>query len=135
MTDANFVEDDFDQFINTTLNEDPEELEESSSDGFLLKKIRDLGSQEKMSMASNIFHHYEELRRKHLIDQDLFDMAVVVLSAPATQVSVERAFSALALILQPHRLNLKASVVNDLLVCALNKHLFSLIDFESMTPN
>ena len=83
-------------------------------------------------MASNIFHHYEELRRKNLTDQDLFDMAVV---APATQVSVERAFSALAPILQPHRLNLKASVVNDLLVCALNKHLFCLIDFESMTPN
>ena len=117
------------------MNEEPKELEENSSDGFLLKKFRDLGSQEQISMASIIFHHYEELRRKYLIDQDLFDMAVVVLSAPATQVSVEGAFSALALILQPHRLNLKSSVVDDLLVGALNKHLFSLIDFESMTPN
>lgn len=55
---------------------------------------------------------------------------MVILSAPATQVSVERAFSALALVLNPLRTSLKGAAINDILLCALNDDVLSLLDFE-----
>ena len=61
----------------------------------ILKDIRKLGAQKKIPISSNIFQHYNDLRSKKKISQDMFQMVTVVLAAPATQVSVERSFSAL----------------------------------------
>jgi len=78
---------------------------------------------EKMSMKSNIFTFYENLKATTVIDNYFFEVAVTVLSAPATQVGVERAFSALSLVLDEHRYNLLSSNIEDILVIGLNREL------------
>lgn len=105
---------------------------EKVSDRHLLEQIRSLGRQQKTPMKNNIFEFYDNLRVANLIDQDLFDMVMVALSAPATQVSVERAFSGLAIVLQSNRMNIKGTKIDDVLICGLNRELINFIDFENM---
>jgi len=50
----------------------------------------------------------------------LTEIAKVVLATPATQVSVERSFSALNFILNERRTSLSAENINTLLVVKLN---------------
>lgn len=110
--------DDLDSFFeisNSAIAETPNGAE-NLSDATLIQQIRQLGRQEKIPMKANIFDYYNDLRRNNKIDEDLYQMAIVVLAAPATQVSVERAFSALGLILTQRRINLKGSKLNDILL-------------------
>lgn len=96
----------------------------------LKQKVIQLGIQKKIAVKENIFDYYDTLLRESKIDKDSYDLAVTVLSAPATQVSVERSFSALALVMEPHRICLKGDLIDDILVCALNKDLLDLVDFN-----
>lgn len=80
--------------------------------------------------TASIFQYYEDLLRKKEINEDVFDMAVTVLAAPATQVSVERSFSALGIVLDQRRMKMKGSMIDDILVCRLNSELFSVVNFE-----
>jgi hypothetical protein len=98
----------------------------------LLAQIKSLGNQKKIPMKTNIFTYYEDLHTKQQISADLFELIMTILAAPATQVSVERAFSGLALLLQPHRLNMKDTTIDDVLVCGLNKELIHTVNFEEM---
>lgn len=126
--------DDLDSFFelsNSSFIHTPND-DENMTDASLIQQIRQLGRQEKIPMKSNIFEHYNDLRRNNKIDEDLYQMAIVILAAPATQVSVERAFSALGIILTPRRMNLRGSKLNDILVCRLNQEIFSLVDFDQM---
>ena len=67
------------------------------------KKARS-GSMSKGDCLKNCYSG-DEMRINKKIDEDLSDMVSVVLSAPATQVSVERAFSALAVIMEQRRMS------------------------------
>lgn len=102
------------------------------SDTEMLEQIRRLGLQDKIELKSNIFGYYEDLKKRHGIDEDLFEAVMVVLAAPATQVSVERAFSALALLWDSTRLNLKGSTTDNILAITLNRQLSNLVNFEAM---
>lgn len=73
----------------------------------LLLKVRKLEMFDKLAVKSNVFTFYEHFRDIKAIDNDLFEAAMTILAAPATQVSVERAFSALALVMDDIRCNLK----------------------------
>lgn len=94
--------------------------------------IAKLGKQKKIPMSSNVLEHYEALYRKKEIDEDIYNLAMTVLSAPATQVSVERSFSALGIVMEPHRINLKGDNIDNILICALNRELLGFADYESM---
>lgn len=63
---------------------------------------------------------------------ELFEVAMVVLATPSNQVSVERAFSALALVLSPHRAGLGHEALENILLIKLNKDVFeqSLTTYE-----
>lgn len=67
---------------------------------------------------------------------ELYRVAIIVLSASATQVSVERGFSALKLMLSDHRMNLTAEAVENSLLLKLNPdllpHITAMIDAEDM---
>lgn len=102
------------------------------TDEQLLQKIKRLGLQNKIKIGSNIFGYYQLLKDHRQIDNNLFNAVMVVLSAPATQVTVERAFSALALVLNNHRCNLHTSTVNDILSICLNRDLIGFIKFDEM---
>jgi len=51
---------------------------------------------------------------KKMVWPELYELAQIVLAIPATQVSVERLFSALRFILRPQRFNLSSSNVDDI---------------------
>ncbi|KYQ47162.1 hypothetical protein ALC60_13794 [Trachymyrmex zeteki] len=57
---------------------------------------------------------------KKLTMPELYKLSKIILAAPATQVSVERLFSALKFILSLLRSNLSKELVNDILVVRCN---------------
>lgn len=63
---------------------------------------------------------------------DLYKLASVLLGIPCTQVSVERAFSALALVLTKQRTLLGEDTLADILLIRLNQELFKNIDFKKV---
>lgn len=75
-------------------------------------------------------HHYDVwthwLARKHS-HPELFEVAMVVLSGPSSQISVERAFSALALILSDLRTGMSDEALQNVLLIKLNKDIFEKI--------
>ena len=52
----------------------------------------------------------------------LYEASQVVFAVPATQVSVERAFSALKLILQPQRVHLNSKSLQNILFVRFNEN-------------
>ncbi|CAK9291959.1 unnamed protein product [Gordionus sp. m RMFG-2023] len=62
-------------------------------------------------------------------DPELYTLSRVVLAAPCSQVSVERSFSALGLIVTPLRTRLDKSTLNDILLIKLNKNLLNNVIF------
>jgi hypothetical protein len=129
-------DDDLDHYFESEVkgNTQSENIQSELSDQLLMNDVKALGLQDKIPMNANIFEYYENLRTKGLISEDIFDMVMVVLSAPATQVSVERAFSALGLVLPAKRSSLKDSTIDDILICYLNLELLSLFHFEIPNP-
>lgn len=56
-------------------------------------------------------------------DPELYLLAITALAVPCTQVSVERCFSGLKLLLEDHRLRLSASKLDDLMIIRFNMNL------------
>lgn len=71
----------------------------------------------RLALNKNILEFINELK---LRSPQLSALAQVVLATPATQVSVERAFSALHFILSEKRSSISAEHLNSLLVVKLN---------------
>ena len=71
-----------------------------------------------ISITANITEYWKE---KEYSYPRLYELAKVVHSVPATQVSVERAFSALKFLLADIRCNLSSDSVKKLLFLNLNK--------------
>lgn len=72
---------------------------------------------ERLPLNSDIKKFYHELQFK---SPQLSKLAQVVLATPATQVSVERSFSALNFILNEKRTSLSSQNINSLLTVKLN---------------
>ncbi|KAE8738627.1 hypothetical protein FOCC_FOCC015885 [Frankliniella occidentalis] len=71
-----------------------------------------------LSRKASVFDYWA---KRKLLCPELFELAMVVLSIPATQVSVERLFSALKFILRPQRHGLSAKLVNDVAFLQANR--------------
>lgn len=65
----------------------------------------------------DIFKFWEAVK---LTDPEMAKLAAIVLSAPATQVTVERAFSTLPLVITERRANIGPDLLNKLLTVKLN---------------
>lgn len=125
--------DDLDDFFEAEMNRVVSSGSESTeTDAVLLEEIRKLGSQDKIPMSSDILKYYADLHRNKKISNDLFELAMVVLSAPTNQVSVERSFSALSTLLQQRRLKMTGTKIDDVLICKVNQELLTLVNFEKM---
>ena len=86
----------------------------------MLEKLRRIGSKDYNPEAFHSFDYWEHQK----MDKDLYTLSQIVLSVPATQVSVERAFSALSLVLTKFRTRLSKDVLNEVLIIKLNKEVF-----------
>lgn len=70
-----------------------------------VKLIQLANSKSRLPASTDILKYWEARRYE---DSELHDLAMVVLSAPVTQVTVERCFSAVKLLLEDHRLNMSS---------------------------
>ncbi|XP_055906354.1 zinc finger BED domain-containing protein 4-like [Eupeodes corollae] len=71
----------------------------------------------RLPLDTNILTFFQNLKLK---SPNIFEIAMVVLGVPATQVSVERAFSSLSFILSERRYNLNSKTLESLLLVRLN---------------
>ncbi|KAK3921807.1 Zinc finger BED domain-containing protein 4 [Frankliniella fusca] len=77
----------------------------------------------------------EYWKKRKLSDPVLYELAMIVLAIPATQVAVERLFSCLRFILRPQRFGLSASAVEDITFLHANPDMVREIAKEVMKPN
>lgn len=93
------------------------------SDLYLLRRIENKlevynVEQKRLHRKNNILQFWDEQKN----DQpELYKLAMIVLSVPATQVSVERLFSGLKFILSPLRTNIKENILEDQLLVRANR--------------
>lgn len=80
----------------------------------------DFGSSPRLNISENILNFWQT--KKTCLPQ-LYQLAITVLAVPATQVSVERLFSSLKYILNPHRYNLTSEILQNILIIRSNKDL------------
>lgn len=80
-----------------------------------------------LNQEADVFAFWEKRR---LISPELTDLALIVLSIPATQVSVERLFSALKFILRYQRFNLDSEHVDNITILNANAELTALLSTE-----
>jgi hypothetical protein len=111
--------------------EQRQQSDESNSieDQSILIKLNKICDQPRLSFDSNVFEHYENISKK---DPEMYELATTVLGAPATQVSVERAFSSLGILMHYKRCSLKEKTIDDILTCHLNEELLNFINFENL---
>lgn len=74
---------------------------------------------------TSIFDYWEKNKTIH---RELYEIANVIFAVPPTQTSVERAFSALALILSPLRTRLSEKTLENILLIRLNKPVYKEIN-------
>ncbi|XP_029167403.1 uncharacterized protein LOC114937896, partial [Nylanderia fulva] len=95
------------------------------SDLHLLRVVTELESydveQKRLNRKTNILQFWEEKRKSQ---PELYKLAMVVLSVPATQVSVERLFSGLKFILSPLRTNVNERILENQLLVRSNRIFF-----------
>lgn len=89
--------------------------------------IRDFDGQRQQPLKLNILEFWENNKSIHPI---LYKLSSAVYSIPPTQTSVERAFSAFALVLTPHRTRLADTILQYILFVKSNKELFDAIDIK-----
>lgn len=97
--------------------------EENLSINAELEKLEN--RQSRMSMTQNALEYWNNQK-----ENELFGLAQTVLAVPATQVSVERAFSSLALVLSQKRTKLSADNLQKLLIVKLNQELLEDIELK-----
>jgi hypothetical protein len=79
----------------------------------LERKLQDFSYISRLNIDESVLEFWENHKT---IYPDLYKLSQIALAAPATQVSVERAFSALALILTDRRTNLREGDLNNTLL-------------------
>lgn len=131
-TSSSEPQDDLDLYISAFFEEDEIPTGASHSiDESVLSQIKELEIREKVPIVqstdgSNQIAQFDILKyweSQKITCPILHRLAMVVLTAPSTQVSVERAFSGLKLILTDHRMRLSEKSVENLLVLKLNQDL------------
>lgn len=83
--------------------------------------------EEKLPFCTNVLEFWKSKSFKNCI---ISKIATVALAAPATQVSVERAFSALPVVLTKYRYNLNSEHLENILLVKLNPSLMEKISMN-----
>lgn len=86
----------------------------------ILYKIRSFSSRPSVHYKTNIMDYWNNLKFE---EPQLYELAIVLLSVPVSQVSVERAFSSLSYIFNNYRSRLSPNVLNQVLLLRLNYEL------------
>lgn len=118
-----YVEDEFDAYLNLFEGTNLPQINLQSND--IMTKLQTFdkvsNEQPRLPRSNNIHEYWEKKKRT---DPELFLLASIIYGAASTQTSVERAFSALAFILNRYRCNLSDENLEDILFIRLHKTLF-----------
>lgn len=89
--------------------------------------LRGMALQERLCADDDVLEYWEGKKKA---EPQLYAISQVALAVPCTQVSVERAFNSLALILSDRRLRLSNENLTNILLIKLNAVLFDKIDLK-----
>jgi hAT family C-terminal dimerisation region len=117
-------DDDLQQFFRTNFRQPTSHSSAGKTDEDIQQKKFNISNQPPINLSENVLHNWEKRRYD---EPNLFKISQVILAVPPTQVSVERAFSALGLVLTARRNRLGDKTIDDLLVCKLNSDVFDRI--------
>lgn len=86
------------------------------------KQLKALEAESREKHDFDVWQHWVDRQHSH---PELYAVAMVVFATPSSQVSVERAFSALPLVLTHLRTRLSEEILTNILMIKLNSELFS----------
>ncbi|XP_065090374.1 uncharacterized protein LOC135711433 [Ochlerotatus camptorhynchus] len=112
--------DEFDQYLTKMFGGSMDTSIQENATNFL-QQVKSLDLEPRQNHNYNVWNHW--LRRK-TTHPELHAVAMIVLSTPSNQVSVERSFSALGLVLSNLRTGLAEETLANILMIKLNKNLF-----------
>ncbi|XP_065323887.1 uncharacterized protein LOC135930982 [Gordionus sp. m RMFG-2023] len=121
---SNYKKTKLDLYIERDCKKGPIFYELCNSD--IKLKIKSLLYNKRLPSSQDILQYW--VSRKHQ-DAELFKLSQIILAAPCTQVSVERAFSALALTVTSLRTRLDKDILDDILIIKLNRTLLNNVIF------
>ncbi|XP_062553751.1 zinc finger BED domain-containing protein 4-like [Armigeres subalbatus] len=113
-------EDDLDVFITEMYGECDAPPDETNGSRFL-HQLKALDVEPRQTHGYDVWQHWVNRRDTH---PELYSVAKVVLAVPSNQVSVERAFSALPLVLTDRRSGLGEDTLENILLVKLNGEMF-----------
>lgn len=90
-------------------------------------KLREMPLRSRLPSSESVIEYYWNQKRT---EPALYSLAEVALAVPCTQVSAERSFSALGLILTDKRLRLSDKNLSNILFVKLNKELFENVEVD-----
>ena len=91
------------------------------------KRLKQLPSRTRLPANESVIEYFENLKR---MESHLYSMSQIVLAVPCTQVTAERAFSALGLILTERRIRLSETNLANILFVKLNSELFNNVEID-----
>jgi hypothetical protein len=106
---------------------------ERNNDIMILDKIAKCCQQPRALASNENFCIFRYLESKYSNDTTILETFLTVAAAPNNQSSVERAFSALRILLSHLRYSLSSKSINNLLICHLNSPLLQKIDFDKFS--
>ncbi|KAL5233767.1 hypothetical protein ACI65C_001177 [Semiaphis heraclei] len=115
-------EDPFEEFLagcshtssqNRSLNESNESQSLLSSKQLMREKIEEFGRVERLTYKADVINYWKDNK---IAKPELFELAQILMAVPATQVSVERSFSALKFILSDLRSSISSDILEDILI-------------------
>lgn len=115
-------EDEFDAMLAEECNQTRTSSESSQLD-LKLKLLQLANAKTRLPISTDIIQYWQAKRYE---DTELYDLAMTALAAPATQVSVERCFSAVKILLDQRRLRMSADLLNDMMIIRCNQDLLPL---------
>lgn len=133
--DFDMNEDELESILAGYFDEDSQANTSLTSDSSFAQKLKQLEMREKIPIITpgtaspsndkkpakfDLIKYWEAQK---YTNPDLYRVAMIVFTASATQVSVERSFSALKLILRDQRMNLNSESVENSLLLKLNPDL------------
>ena len=107
-----------------------------NSNSTLQQQVKVVELEQRQPTTYDVWQHWVNRRTTH---PELYAVATMVMSVPPTQASVERAFSALALVLSPHRSTMGEDTLENILLVKLNEELYlqiisNLYDWNDALP-
>lgn len=97
----------------------------TTTDRSIRQKLTVLANVKMASLETNVLQYWRNNN-----NNDMKKLAQIALAVPATQVSVERAFSALSLILTKLRSKLSNKTINNILITKLNYTVLDNIELD-----